>query len=442
MEKTATSRVFHPTAKSIGPTPALLFSRKSEPKISSSKLIRSALAAYTSTPAAIDYKQCEEPDEIRVRYSSDLDIRRIDETVQVKFRCQEAQIDRYRQALTEEETTMKTVAMTVNQRRLHEQQILELQQKIDDIESGRGRQLYTAETKDLLEEYSKYCSLFAKGIITIGSGGKKMEDEATVKHRLKIIEQYLVIASRYINITYTKVGSTKARCPGCDTDFSKTHVDVDNGLCTCSNCGFERENLSMESHFRDAKRVNIGGRNNYDDIDNFRRKMDKFQGKGKSPPDKIYEQLDEYFSLIKKPSGEAIRKLPLLPNGKKTGTNKLMLITALSETNNSAYYEDANLIAHEYWGWELPDLSTLEAAITDIYIRTQKVYEEIPNKGREAAMNTEVRLFLILKGLNYKGCHSEIEDFKFPTSHESLEFHQEMWWIMCQETDFKYHPLL
>jgi hypothetical protein len=442
MEKTATSKVFHSSAKNSHPVPALLFGRKSEPKVPSSKLIRSALAAYTSTPAAIDYKQCEEPDEIQIRYSGDLDIRKIDETVQVKFRCQEAQIDRYRKALAEEEEKIKKIAMTVNQRRLHEQQILELETKIEDIETNRSRNLYTIETKDLLEEYSKCCSLFAKGIITIGSGSSKTEDQETVAYRLNIIEQYLIVASRYINITYTKVGSTKARCPGCKTDFSKTHVDVDNGLCICNNCSFERENLSMESHYRDAKRVNIGGRNNYDDIDNFKRKMDKFQGKCKSPPDKIYEQLDEYFVTIKKPTGEVIRKLPLLPNGKKAGTNKLMLITALSETNNSAYYEDANLIAHEYWGWELPDLSALEAAITDIYIRTQKVYEEIPDKGREAAMNTEVRLFLILKGLNYKGCHSEIEDFKFPTSHESLEFHQEMWWIMCRETDFKYYPLL
>jgi hypothetical protein len=166
----------------------------------------------------------------------------------------------------------------------------------------------------------------------------------------------------------------------------------------------------------------------------------RYQGKQPNkPPEKLYEQLDEYFIKIGKQTGEEIRKLSTTSEGKKKGTSRQLMYEALGETNNSAYYDDINLIMNIYWGWDLPDISDIEEKIMEDYINTQQVYNAIPNKDRNASLNIQFRLFVHLKALDYP-CSKE--EFKIQTSRDSLEFHQDMWMIMCEKTGLKFHPVL
>jgi hypothetical protein len=116
-----------------------------------------------------------------------------------------------------------------------------------------------------------------------------------------------------------------------------------------------------------------------------------------------------------------------------------MMYEALNETNNSAYYEDINLILHLYWGWSLPDISQLEDRIMEDYITTQQIYNAIPNKDRDASLNIQFRLFVHLKAVDYP-CTKD--DFKIQTSRDSLIFHNEMWKIMCEKSGVKYYAVI
>ena len=222
-------------------------------------------------------------------------------------------------------------------------------------------------------------------------------------------------------------------------DVSKNQIDEDLGLIICPKCGYERENISYNSTYKDIQRVNLSNRNNYDDCENFRKALLRFQGKqNHQPPIKLYEQLDDYFVKIKKPTSKDILKIPLL-EGRKKGTSREMMFEALSETNNSAYYDDINLILHIYWGWELPDISQLEERIMEDYINTQHIYNAILQKDRNASLNIQFRLYVHLKAVGYP-CTKD--DFKIQTSRDSLIFHNEMWKIMCEKTGIKFYPVI
>jgi len=132
-------------------------------------------------------------------------------------------------------------------------------------------------------------------------------------------------------------------------------------------------------------------------------------------------------------------KLPLTENGRKKGTSREMMFEALSDTNNSAFYDDINLILHLYWGWELPNISHLEERIMEDYINTQQVYNSILKKDRDASLNIQFRLYVHLKAVGYP-CTKD--DFKIQTSRDSLIFHNEVWKEMCEKTGIKFHPVI
>ena len=73
------------------------------------------------------------------------------------------------------------------------------------------------------------------------------------------------------------------------------------------------------------------------------------------------------------------------------------------------------------------------------YMTTQQIYNSIPHKDRNASLNIQFRLFVHLKAIGYP-CTKE--DFKIQTSRDSLEFHQEMWKIMCEKTGLKFYPVI
>jgi hypothetical protein len=381
------------------------------------------------------------PDLVRGSYTNDLNIFKIHEAIIARFNFFKSIVPDLQEEvkILELKLINEVKTLNLNDVRKIKREIEEYNSKIRDYDNQKSFKEYESKVSVLLEEYKKVASNSSKGLVVFK---KKVEEDSRekIEYRLKIIRDYLEAAKDYIRIEIIHKVPVKAICPICDTDLSKTFVDDYSGLCTCPKCGYERESITHHSTFKDSQRVNIGNRNNYDDCENFRKVLMRFQGKQPNrPPTKLYEQLDEYFTKICKPIGDEFRALPLTPEGKKKGTSRQMMFEALGETNNSAYYDDIKLIMHNYWGWELPDISELEDKIMEDYMTTQQVYNAIPNKDRNASLNIQFRLYVHLKAIGYP-CSKE--DFKIQTSRDSLEFHQEMWKIMCEKTGLKFHPVI
>jgi len=382
------------------------------------------------------------PDRVVAKYSEDLNIIKIHEAIMTRFAHEEAEIPGLQARLHPAHGEIGGLhsGMTVNERREYLQNIESMTSRLRDLQNRTALTNYLDKSLSILKAYKLVSSDASKGIVSIRKLGQKPEvDPERISNRLNIIQQYLEVARDYISLDVVHINQIKARCPGCGIDFSQVVIDEESGLCIC-DCGVERENLSQHSLYKDSTRVNIGNRNNYEDWENFEKALIRYQGRQQSkPPQKLYDQLDAYYRKIQKSLCAEIRSRPSLSDGKKEGTSRQMMLDALCETNNTAYYDDVNLVMNVYWGWKLPDVSHLENQIMQDYYLTQQVYNSEPHQGRDASLNTQFRLYVHLLAVDHR-CSRE--DFKIQTSRDSLEFHQEMWKKMCDKTGVKFHAVI
>jgi hypothetical protein len=381
----------------------------------------------------------EPPDLVRGTYSTDLNINKIHEAILTRFKYFDDSIDKLDEQLKYLIELSNDDSKPDNEIKMIIQQIDKLKNKMYDYKNKISYTKYLKEVIPLLEKYNRVASNDSKGIIFFIKNKEKEKDDI-INYRLRIIRDYLDIAKDYIRIEINQKFNIKVSCPGCGLDLTKIFIDEDSGLSVCPSCGYEKESISHNSNYKDTLRLNSSNRNNYDDCENFRKALYRFQGKQNNrPPVKLYEQLDVYFIRINKPIGSEILKLPLSEDGKKKGTSREMMFEALADTNNSAFYDDINLILHIYWGWELPNISHLEEKIMEDYINTQQVYNSIAKKDRNASLNIQFRLYVHLKAVDFP-CTKD--DFKIQTSRDSLIFHNEIWKEMCEKTGIKFHPVI
>ena len=399
----------------------------------------------TRLPELGETEQTESPpDRVVAKYSEDLNIIKIHEAIMTRFAYEEAEIPglqaRLHPAHGEIDQPGLHSGMTVNERREYLQNVESMTSRLRDLQNRTALTNYLDTSLSILKAYKLVSSDASKGIVSIRKLGQKPEvDPERISNRLNIIQQYLEVARDYISLDVVQINQIKARCPGCGIDFSQVVIDEESGLCIC-DCGVERENLSQHSLYKDSTRVNIGNRNNYEDWENFEKALIRYQGRQQNkPPQKLYDQLDAYYRKIQKSLGAEIRSRPSLSDGKKEATSRQMMLDALYETDNSAYYDDVNLVMNVYWGWKLPDVSHLENQIMQDYYLTQQVYNSEPHQGRDASLNTQFRLYVHLLAVGHR-CSRD--DFKIQTSRDSLEFHQEMWKKMCDKTGVKFHPVI
>jgi hypothetical protein len=379
------------------------------------------------------------PDLVKGTYTTDLNINKIHEAIVVRYEYFHKSVGIIEERIIHITKKIDIGDITFNEKCSLESEINNLKKGMYDYQNNISYNNYYNETKDILNEYNKVASNKSKGVI-IFHKIKEEEDEEIIKKRVKIIQDYLDIAKKYIKIEIIHKKPNKFICPICGNDLNKTFIDEDSGLCICQICGYERESISHVSTFKDIQRLNLGNKNNYEDCENFRKALLRFQGKQTHrPPPKLYEQLDDYFTKLGKGLSIDVKRLSLNDKGQKDGTSRQMMFEALSEINNTAYYDDINLILHIYWGWELPNISHLEEKIMEDYFATQKVYNSIPNKDRNASLNIQFRLFVHIKAVGYP-CSKN--DFKIQTSRDSLIFHNEMWKIMCEKTGIKFYSVI
>lgn len=379
------------------------------------------------------------PDLVKGSYATDLNINKIHDAICTRYDFFHRSIGIIDEKIIHLIKELDTEKISHNEYKSLETQINNLKKAMYDYKHNITYIKYMNDVENILQEYNKVASNKSKGVVVFYKI-KDVEEPETIVKRLKIIQEYLNIAKNHIRLEIIQKIQIKILCPGCGIDLNNIFLDEDSGMCICPQCGYERETISYNSTYKDVQRINLGNKNNYDDCENFRKALQRFQGKqSHRPPKKLYEQLDEYFKKMGKYSSKEIQSLPINEEGQKKGTSREMMFEALSETNNSAYYDDINLILHIYWGWNLPNICHLEEKIMDDYISTQKVYNSIQNKDRNASLNIQFRLFVHLKAADYP-CNKN--DFKIQTSRDSLIFHNEMWKVMCEAVGLKFYSVI
>jgi len=295
---------------------------------------------------------------------------------------------------------------TLNVKREIESEIIKVEKEIESIKNNEKLTDYKLKTKDLIEEYIK-CKI-------------------NNLDKLKIIDEYLRIAKNYIQLQVTRITNNKKCCKKCKHDLENISADVD-GILRCPNCHNEHQSITTSKHL-DFKVHQLSNEN---DMENFIKALNRYQGLQTPPPKILFTKLDAYFKERGFPSAEEIKKLPYNDRGKKGNTNKEMLYTALSNIGYSTYYEDVNLIGNIYWGWKLNDISSLQEKILRNYMVTQKSFYKIPPEVR-CRLSSLGTSFLIKKHLELVGVPVYHDDFKIAENPDSVANHKKLWKMMCE----------
>lgn len=381
----------------------------------------------TAEPQGIVSSSQEIPSEVVASYTNDFNLLYIHEIIIRKLGEEYSKLNDLKRELNEELEIIKT-PQTIIERKQTKKRIQKLEDEIEEIETGRRMKVYMEKAEPMIKYYKNMIPRKRKKDFTATKAKKIKEMEEEEKNpkyqvKMRLIQNYLDFAGQYIDITIIHRKKNVNKC-GCGYDL--TDVFIDNfGTQVCPGCRTERYIIGFNLYKSDT----LASRNDYSDRDNFEKALMRYQGKQIDKiPEVLFEELDTYFSSRGNPVSKTIKVRQLNSRGRKEGTDLDMLYRALLDTGYSSFYEDANLIAHRYWGWKLPDVSHLEAVIMQDYEKTQRVYNMLP-KDRSSSLGTQFRLF---KHLQLRGHPCVYKDFKIVKMLESLEYHDETWRLMCE----------
>ncbi len=341
---------------------------------------------------------------IRARIKSDFNILHIHTRI-IKKLSSSQDTRELRDQAAECEEQLK-IPMSIVDRSFVGSRLISLRQKIASIEENASLHEYIYRTRSCIDAYRDI------GPIPISFDSEideTLEDEQPIDpDRLTIILSYLDIANDYHRIDISFDWGDKPRCSSCGS------TDIDEGpsgniICfTCSAEHVVALNLPM---YRGGTSMSRGGKNDYDDRENFKKALRKFQGKQvpKFDIDSLTTKLDSYFSQRNIPLGCEIKKLPLDSRGRRGNTTKGNIQNALKKIGEPELYSEINLICSIYWGWEIPDISNLVEKMLSDYDIFNNIYVTIRDKNKSSALNTEMTLYCLLRHNDFE-CNRD--DFK------------------------------
>lgn len=263
--------------------------------------------------------------------------------------------------------------------------------------------------------------------------GSKINNYKSNKTKL-LLEEYLDFCSSYIKVERIKNVKNIFTCIACGRNLEDLKEDSD-GVITCPTCNCINSYMTPTVYHRDFEKFSY-----YfdEDINNFVKILDKFEGKTNLILDNDFLiLLDNYFVSIGMKKGENIRKLSCNLDGKKPGTSRKILWTALENLGFSQYYDETSYICNIYWGWKLPDLTKYRDQLIKDYQLSQNVWNSIKIEyKRSASLGTQFRLYVQLMAVGYPHCNRE--DFKIQENIESLRLHNNAWKRMADKCNIKY----
>lgn len=377
----------------------------------------------------------ELPDSITGTYNEDYNILYIDEIIRKKLK--QEKIGRLSYLRNQYGLLQKEIMQpqTYIMREKTISNMADVKKEIEQIETGERLRIYDSKVKNILDNYKKYSGQIKTVVFEVEDENGYEELNADVRYRLSYIDEFLDIASNYIELDIIRINNRPNNiCIDCGYSLAKVATN-EVGTKRCPICSTEHDVIITEKLAKDGARINTNNSSEDESIDNFLRAFIRYQGlQTDVPPDSLYEELDAYFIRHGRPIGAEIKKLPLNSRGRRGDTNHKMIWSALSQIGRAEYYEDANLIGHIYWGWSLPNVMHLRERIIEKYNKTQKGFYQIPaeERCRTSSLGTQFRLW---RHLQLEGHECYIDEFKIAENPESLRIHNKLWRLMCEASN-------
>ena len=289
----------------------------------------------------------------------------------------------------------------------------EMKEYIQNIESNTFLNFYIAESAELLENYKDILN----EPIKVNFVGKSVKNN---KEKQKIINDYLEIANKYVNIEIeTPDKKDKIVCKNCPNKKDFDIIDCNTYICMI--CSAQQVILKNVSSYRDINRINISSKYMYDRKIHFRDCINQYQGKQNSTVlqivyDGLEEQFDKHHLLVgDKNSPKEIRF---------SNITKEHVSIFLKELDHTKHYENTNLIHYNITGKKPDDIGYIEDkllddfdVLTDLYDKTYK------NIDRKNFINTQYVLYQLLLRHRHP-CRKE--DFSVLKTIDRKNFHDDI----------------
>ena len=359
--------------------------------------------------------------------SENVDIVSIDANIRNNFEKEFEKLPNHIEKLNEIEKSLQNKILCKKVKFKLEKAHSDLKKYIDDLESKRDFNFYIMETSPYIEQYKE----ILRTPIKINFMGKAPKNN---KEKSQVIDNFLCIASKYIDITLDKtVKVRKIVCSNCDN--RKDFDIIDGNTYICCKCYARKIVLKHTSSYNDIDRVNIQNRYQYDRKIHFRDCINQYQGKQNSTiPKKVYDDLETQFRLHH-----------LLHEDKNTSKeNKFRDITKnhilifLKELDYSKHYENVNLIHYNLTSIKPDDISHLESQLLDDFDVLTDLYDiKFKNISRKNFINTQYVLYQLLRRHRHP-CKKE--EFIILKTVDRKFFHDDICKTLFEELGWNHTP--
>ena len=303
----------------------------------------------------------------------------------------------------------------------------DLCQYIEELKTKKNFFFYLMETVPFIEEYKKILETPVK----VSFIGKPVKNN---KVKERIINDYLKIASKYLDITLEKNDELqKISCQNC---LNQKDFEVINGnTYICTKCYARQIIMKHDSSYNDINRVDTSSKYMYDRKVHFRDCIKQYQGKQNSTiPQKVYDDLEEQFSRhhLLDENSETDKKL------KFKNITKKHILMFLKELNYAKHYENVNLIHCNFTGIQPDDISHLETQLlNDFDLLTDLYDKKFKHINRKNFINTQYVLYQLLCKYHHP-CKKE--EFIILKTIDRKFFHDEICKILFEELGWNHTP--
>lgn len=359
--------------------------------------------------------------------SNDLDILAIDANIRKNLNEQHNRLSEYQEKLLDIDNYLENNNLRRHIRDNIKQARNNLYNYVKELTTQENYNFYLMESLPYIEQYKN----ILKTPIKVSFMGKSTENN---KEKKSIIEKYLEIAKKYVNIDIEQKNKVlRVNCTNCPN--KKDFDIIDNNTYVCKDCYAKQRIVRHNSSYNDIDRVNISSKYMYDPKIHFRDCMKQYQGKQNCTiPQKVYKDLEEQFErhhLLKGDENTAKCK-----RFEKITKNHIMIF--LKELGYPKQYENIHLIHYNFTDIKPEDISYLEDQLLDDFDRLISLYQDkYKNIQRKNFINTQYVLYQLLRHHKHP-CKNE--DFAILKTIDRQFFHDDVCKNLFEDLGWNHFP--
>lgn len=311
------------------------------------------------------------------------------------------------------------------------EQVKKTLNRIRNIESDALFNYYTFLTTQIIDEYKNILSKPIKRSFM----NKIKSSEITDNRKQELLQQYLTIASKFIDIDYYQEEKEETN-PACENCGNNSNFEILEGRRTCEECGLEIIITCVQTSFKDVERVNLHNRYKYEKISHFKEGVSQYQGKQNKVIDEyVYVKAKEWLALHGLVNEKGKTKQEKFAAVKKEHLR--LFISESDDKRITNHYEDLHLIYSELTGRPCADISHLEESLFQKFEKLVEAFLTLEDIPRINFLNTQFVLRKLLLMENYK---INKDDFPGLKTKERQKDHEHLFGIICSIAGFNNVP--